>query len=171
MLVMTVYGSHFSLGALGTIFTASTAVLLILYAFLRGKARSLTFLIGSALPFLISFLILLPLGELTLILVNGSYVVFRSLTSVEQYRIEVDLPKNLGLENYISETYCFVQFGVFSGRVILFGLLALITAFAPAIAFKLYLIILSLLLLARAISIHVWNKKYKKREQVISQDL
>jgi hypothetical protein len=171
MLVMTVYGEYFDLGALGTIFTASTAILLVLYAFLRGKSRNLTFLIGSALPFLISFLILLPLGELTLILVNGSYVVFRSLTSVEQYRIEVDLPKNLGLESYISETYCFVQFGVFSGRVILFGLLALITAFAPAIAFQLYLIVLSLLLLARAISIHLWNKKYKKRELVNSPAL
>lgn len=132
ILIMTSFGSNFSLGIISSIFAVFSMVLLISYKkWTKLGKRSVRYYISALLPVIASLVLLINVSKATVII----YVLFHSI-SVVLYEFGYDVTRNLILKKLnmydsIAEYQCAVEGSLQIGRMIAFGIMiifGLITA-------------------------------------------
>jgi MFS family permease len=126
ILIMTSFGSNFSLGVLSSLFAVASLLLLLAYKkWTKLGKRCGIYFVSAVLPIIAALLICFSLNKTTVVL----YVLFYTIAIV-LYEFGFDVTRNLILKKLdmydsIAEYQCAVEGSLQIGRMIVFGIMAI----------------------------------------------
>lgn len=158
--VMLQFGSNFSLGAITSIISVVSVIVLVLVnSFTKQGKRSLLFIVCAVMPLSSLLFVFLPS--------NSTIIIFKLLMDISMIVLNPTLAcyrnsnlKEVGLYDCIDEHQCCIELILAASRIISHGLLMLIGLSQSTIIFNVFLVFTSLSYSAGLISLLIYEKKY-----------
>ncbi|MCL2229427.1 MAG: hypothetical protein FWC00_06440, partial [Firmicutes bacterium] len=163
LLIVLVLGTNVGIGAFGTVFAASSILLIIVYARIKKTAHKKFILLASGVLLLsVSFVFIIEISLLTLIIFNSVYMTVKRAVYAEYQTEKAKLPQYWARgKEFVIETKILQSIGLFIGRVIAFISIILVGLFGTTyVAFAWVIFGMMLALVAHTFLLYAFKKKY-----------
>jgi hypothetical protein len=166
VILLAIYfnGDSFSIGWLGSVFSALAIIMLTCYRFVKSRfVKNNVFLVCACLAFGLSLGLLFKVDIVTIIMFNFAQAVLLIVPQIETGKMQCDVMKELARPTVTTESLVVVEFAYLLARLFIMSITLIAAVLGAFMIFKVLAVVLTFAAIISYVLFRIWWHYYKDR--------